>query len=380
MKRLFYFFLLFTCFQFSVTGQEPEEAVDLDALLSYDVLHNFDGGIKKGTAGMGLINMLLTIDTKKAGLWKGGTFHINMHKLFGDKPSADLIGDIQVVSNIEGETEKLLFEAWYKQQFGNFSALAGLHNFNSEFFVSSNAGLFINSSFGAGAFLSLNNYVSIYPLTTLAFVGRYDIEQFSFLTGIYNHGEDFVSESSFRLKNHLFRQGFISVAEVQLRPEGWEGEYKFGTTYRRCTDKKLLYNTLFLKENSFGVYFLGDQQLIEINSRFVNAFCQFGYNSLKYNPSPIFFSAGINMKGLFTGEVDEEIGLAFLSARLNNELDIPLQEYLYTGNESVIELSAKYKLHEKIIIHPDIQYVLNPSGNSVFNNALVGLLRLEINF
>ena len=62
-----------------------------------DVVSNFDGGIKKGTTYLGLLNVRAGFDTEAAGLWKGGQLFANVGNTHGGQPSANLVGDFQGV-------------------------------------------------------------------------------------------------------------------------------------------------------------------------------------------------------------------------------------------------------------------------------------------
>ncbi len=85
-----------------------------------------------------------------------------------------MIGDLQTASNIEAPDHFLLQEAWYEQQFadGMLSLLFGLHDLNSEFYVSDYGSLFLNSSFGIGPDMTVNVPLSIFPRAGLAVRAR----------------------------------------------------------------------------------------------------------------------------------------------------------------------------------------------------------------
>ncbi|MDQ7003187.1 MAG: carbohydrate porin, partial [Ghiorsea sp.] len=124
-------------------------------------------GLKK-TVYQSNTDLMLTIDAEKAGMWQGGTFFIYGLGNAGANPS-DYTGDLQGYTNIEAPNQWIVHEAWYEQQFadGVISILAGLHDMNSEFYVTDYGSLFLNSSFGIGPDLTGNVAASIFPKAAL---------------------------------------------------------------------------------------------------------------------------------------------------------------------------------------------------------------------
>ncbi|MDP4208123.1 MAG: carbohydrate porin [Bacteroidota bacterium] len=361
---------------------QQEAPITFNAGFVGDYINNFSGGIRQGNTSLGLINLSAELNTDKAGLWKNGKFVVHSHNVVGNHPSENLIGDVQVASNIDGYTNRFLYEFYYKHTLGKLSVLGGFHNLNEAFYASSFAGLFVNSSFGISPSLSLNNAISIFPTSTLGGIVRYDDENFSLLTGFYNYNHLFASEESFRLKNHLFNKGFYSLAEAQFRvPTGnVTGEYKLGASYRRCNDTHPEPTADCASRNNYSVYFLADQPLLKNKSgRDVGVFVQTGFSPRKDNANPLYVAGGLRLKGFLTHGKEDVLGLAFASARLNQFSESNLN-FEYLGNESIVELTLKLPVHPKINIQPDFQYIINPSGGPALSNAFVSIIRTEINF
>ena len=143
-----------------------QTAWQLNASYKGDFVTNFRGGIQTGSTYLGLADLFLHFDTEKAGLWKGGEFLIHGANSHGGEPSANLIGDLQVVSNIEAGNHTFLYECWFKQKFANVTATIGLQDLNAEFAASDVGSLFLNSSFGVHSVISDNILAPIFPLTS----------------------------------------------------------------------------------------------------------------------------------------------------------------------------------------------------------------------
>jgi porin len=384
MKRYYILGVVLILFVTNALAQDNEsEPLDFEASFLGDVVSNFNGGIKKGQTGLGLIHLSVNFNTENAGFWKGGNFYIHAHKVIGGHPSEQLVGDIQVVSNIDGLTNRFIYELWYSQKFNNFSVLAGLHNLNDVFHVSENASVYLNSSFGISPSLSLNNAISIYPVTTFGGIVRWDNDRFSVLSGVYNFGHAFAAEESFHLKNHVFDDGFFSLFEVQYRViknAATKAEFKFGASYKHCSDNHEHFTAECPEKNQYSFYFLTDYLLYNSSTgKSLAAFLQTGYSPHKYSYSPLYFGAGLNFKGLFFSKRSDEIALAFATAQINHYNSIA-SVYNYFRNESLIEFTYKIPVHKKFNIQPDFQYIFNPAGTDGVHNAFVGLLRTEINF
>lgn len=367
----------------SAAQESENEALTFEASFLGDVVSNFKGGIKEGQTGIGLIHLTANLDTEFAKLWNGGNFFIHAHHVVGGHPSEQLIGDVQVASNIDGFTNRFIYELWYSQHIRNVTLLAGLHNLNDVFHVSENASVYLNSSFGISPSLSLNNAISIYPVTTLGGVARWDTDNLSFVGGFYNFGHAFAAENQFNLNNHVFRDGFFSLFEAQYRIKSGEdtkAEFKLGATYKQCADNHDHNAEECPARSQYSVYFLTDYTLYKSSSgKSLGAFMQTGYSPRRYSYSPFYWSAGVNLKGFLFSNNTDELAIAFATARISQyNADAAMFEPF--KSESLIELTYKIPVHNRISIQPDVQYIINPAGVEGSRNAFVGLLRAEIVF
>lgn len=384
MKRFIIWGLFLVGLALHSEAQEKEnEALTFEASFLGDVVSNFKGGIKEGQTGIGLIHLTANINTDLAKLWRGGNFFIHAHHVVGGRPSEQLIGDVQVASNIDGFTNRFVYEAWYSQSIRNVTLYAGLHNLNDVFHVSEHASVYLNSSFGISPSLSLNNAISIYPVTTLGGVARWDTDNLSFVGGLYNFGHAFASENGFKLKNHVFNDGFFSLFEAQYRIKNGDetkAEFKLGTTYKQCANNHEHYTEECPGTSQYSVYFLTDYTIYKSTTgKSLAAFVQTGYSPGRYSFSPFYWGTGINLKGFLFDNNSDELAIAFATAQINRyNVDAAMFESF--KSESLLELTYKIPVYKKISIQPDLQYIINPAGVEGSRNAFVGLLRTEIVF
>ena len=126
-------------------------------------------------------------DTEKAGLWKGTFVYVNAANTHGAMPSAELLGDMQVASNIEAGNHTYIQELWIKQAFKNLELTAGLQDLNVEFAASEYGAMFLNSSFGILPIVSGNIPAPIFPLTSLGLTAKWNIlKNTTLLAAVYD--------------------------------------------------------------------------------------------------------------------------------------------------------------------------------------------------
>ena len=111
-----------------------------------DILRVVSGGLSTGTEYLDNLDVALEIDVAEA--WGAGAGTILVHGLYNNRSafSADRVGDLQVVSNIDADEAWRLFQLWYELAEANWSIRAGLYDLNSEFDVNETGSIFLNSS------------------------------------------------------------------------------------------------------------------------------------------------------------------------------------------------------------------------------------------
>ena len=332
-----------------------------------DVVSNFDGGIKKGTTYLGLLNVRAGFDTEAAGLWKGGQLFANVGNTHGGQPSANLVGDFQGVSNIEAGNLTFLYELWYKQSIGKVDITLGLQDLNADFATSEYGGLFTNSSFGIHSSIADNISSPIFPLTALGANISWKIsDTFLWESAVFDGTPDDFEVNPYNIHWKLNKnQGFLAVTEFQINESliaGKQGNYKFGAYFHEHND------TIDVEQKNRGFYFVGDQQLSDTWA----VFSQIGLSPKSLNNHNHYYSLGLNAKGLIAARPDDQFGIAIAYAGIDHSL---------VGSETTLELTYRLELNKHIYFRPDIQYVINPAGTETkLKNALVGFLRLGVNF
>jgi len=353
---------------------EESDPVEINSAIIVDNVVNASGGLSKGYTALGLLDFSVTYKPFSEGIFKNTAFFGQVVKTGGGEPSGELIGDVQVASNIEGRSSRFIYQLLIKQKIGDLNVSFGLHDLNTEFMTSSYAGEYINSSFGIFPAVSLNIPVPIFPVTSLGGIVAYNKTNFDIVAGFYNLNHEYLQEASFNLSNHTFLKGYLGVSEFRYRLPN--AEYKIGgylNNYHSAPDEDGEHPQH--GEKGQGVYFIADQQIFETAKGIqFGSFAQVGLTPGQSNYAPEYYGLGLSVENLPENYMPEFIGLAVGSVNLH-EYETT-DELASSANETVIELTMKKTLWERFTIQPDIQYILSPSG--IYDDALVGILRLQV--
>ncbi|MBO7260532.1 MAG: carbohydrate porin [Bacteroidaceae bacterium] len=326
--------------------------IAVDATFTHDVLGNVSGGLAQGVAVLDYGTLGITFNTENLGLWNGGELYINSAFTAGNEASAELIGDIQIVDNIEAGNHLYMQELWYKQQItDNISLTFGLQDYNADLMAREESGLYINSTFGTNNVIAYNVCPPIFPLSALGVRASIGITDNILLQLAAYDGEvyDFSQSNPFNLKWNISKEeGFLTAAEVGLSDKN-SGIYKLGGYYHTALEK-------------YGVYLLGEKRFERIA-----LFGQIAWAPKKHNEIYSQIDGGINLYNLFCNDREDVMGLAFTSNLLNNMIN---------SHETVVELTYKIPVYDRFYIQPDLQYVINPSGSGLnIDDAFVAMVR-----
>jgi porin len=322
---------------------------------------NYSGGPLNKTATLYHDNLDLTMsaDTGKAGLWQGGTLWVYGLRNHGNDPSAYTIGDLQTASNIGVPADQFIVnEAWYNQDFadGTVSVLAGLHNLNSEFCVSTYGTLFINSSFGIQPDISGNVPVSIFPKSGLGARLRVKPNEGVYLQAAMYDGAP-------KTREWKSANGTMSIAEAGVTDGG--SDYKIGH-WRHSAEKTYDDKTF---NGDYGYYGIIDQQLVQFDNAehsSIAVFLQYGWVPAERNTVTGYLGGGLHMHGIIPARPVDSLGLGIAQAKT------------HLNSETVYELTYRFVATDWLTVRPDFQWIQNPGGDATVSTANVGFLRFEI--
>jgi len=390
-------------------------------------LANVGGGIKTGAVGIGIFQPQINLDLQKLLGWEGDLVHIHGLVTHGPLFSANYLGNILAVSNLEAGPVARLYALWYEHNApgDRWSVRAGLMLGDSQFLQSDTASSFINNGISWPTFLAANLPASgpAYPLPApgirVRVKPRDDIMlQAAVFTGDPSGGIG--SNQPVPLPTGTvfsFSGGAFVIAEASYLPNQGKdapelpGAYRIGAWYHTSShfaDQRFDITGLSLASpqstgiplehaGDYGVYGVIDQTLYRVpgtDDQGLSAFLRAGGVPNDRNLISFYADGGLLYKGLVPGRPDDKVGVAFAYARIGNNargLDGDIGAfgnffYPVRSGEAMIEMMYQTQWTKWWTVQPEVQYIIRPGGG-VLNpgdglrpNAWVMVLRSTISF
>ncbi len=361
-----------------------EQGVQFDATFTADLSFNPSGGIRRGEAYSGLLQLGLTLDMEKLVGWTGGEIYAGAYFIDGKGLTTGEIGNLLTMSNIEATPAIRLGEVYIKQKLFDdavevkFGQLAA----DGDFATSDTAGLFVNSTFGWPGLngTDLPSGGPAYPVPT---PGAHALVKFndawSFQAGVYTGdpaGRDLKNKHN---TDFPFSPGAFAIGELIYANAGegggLPGTYKVGAWYNSMDFPDL--RTGVNRDGSYALYGVIDQtiwqgggsgdlkdpsptptQSFSVFARAVVA-PQQNRNLIDY-----YFDAGFNAKGFVPGRPDDVFGVAGAYAHISKtaqRADIDAGAPV-RSSELAFEASYQATVAPWLKVQPFAQYIVRPGG------------------
>ena len=369
--------------------------LDVELVYRADGFYNSSGGIKKGGGILGNVDLKFSVDGEKLYNLSGSKVLIHFINDHGGKPNEKRVGSVQGIDNIEVETATTkLYQAWISQDFMDekFSVLAGLHDLNSEFYVTPSAGLFIGPIYGIGGEFAVTgeNGPSIFPTTALAVRAKVQpSEKFYFQTAVYDAVAGNPEKPKGTHINLRKKDGALLVAEMGTNCDF--GNYSLGLwkyTKKFPHHMAVDVNDNPIKKISQGVYAMAEKVLCEMDENSnLTGFLRFGkangaVSEINYN-----WSGGLVYSGFIKDRNDSKIGFAVSQAGLSKQFRLAEQneDRKVPKRETIFELTVSDKLMPWLQVQPDVQYIYKPAksvdvSEKYVKNAFVIGIKTVITF
>jgi porin len=392
-----------------------------------EVWGNLTGGLRRGVVYNGLTTASLNIDLGTLVCWPGATFFISAFQIHGRGPSANLVGNQQLVSNIEATRDIKLYDLWIEQKLldDRLSIRIGQEGANDEMMITKYGALFLNSSFGFPGLpaADLPSGGPNYPLATPFARVSYQATNRITLTGAIYTGDPAppgtgdpqlrdAGGTAFRLDDDalIFGEAWYSINQ-DPNAKGLPGIYKLGVWYSssRFPDQRRDKAGLSLanpassgvpREHSggFAVYGIVDQMVWkEPDSKDggIGLFLLAMGAPQSYNLSNLYVEGGVNWKRPFHSRENDVFGfgVAYLGIspskrRFGDDvIFFSGSGSHYNKNETVLEATYLFKVSSWLALQPDAQYVINPgagipspSSQRPLKNAFVIGIRSSVQF
>jgi len=346
------------------------------------------GGADKVTTYHGNLDLTLSVDGEQALGWPGSTFFVHVLNDHGGKLN-ETVDSIQGVDNIEvADNATRLYQLWVEQRLADdrFSALVGLYDINSEFYVTDAAGVFLNPSFGIGTEIAQTgeNGPSIFPVASLGL--RLKVSptantylQLALLDGVPGD-PDHPKRTAVKLESG---DGLLWIVEggtsVDITGLGG-GKLAVGAWgYTEEVDDVLRTDGAGdpRQVRNQGAYVLFDQPLYRAGSdgaRGLDAFLRVGLADDDANAVDIGWQAGVAYTGLFAARSEDVLALGVTYAGLGD----PYRDAVRAAgdpdprDEWIVEATYRVQINEHFALQPDVQYVRH-WDRSVGHVTVIGL-------
>ena len=341
------------------------------------VLGNPVGGQKKGVQYAGLLNAYLEIDLESLLNIKSTKFIISGSWASGRSLSDEDIGNFFTASEVFSGRAVRLYQLFIESELieQTLRVAIGRMGIGDEFGTSEIFYNYVNTAInGHPISLSINDraYFSDPQASWAARIEFTPVRDLYLKAGVYNSNPE-VGEDSAHGVDFSFREGVIVVAEMgHIRNQhqyssGLFGRYAFGAFYDTREFKKLSDETK--KQNgNYSFYWMLEQMVYRENAvgdQGLTPWTSFTVSpDESINTFQFFISGGLVYKGLFPSREYDKTAFGFAYGKISE--DVPDKDY-----ELMFEITYLIQMKRWLEIQPDIQWIVNPGGNSDTPNALV---------
>lgn len=306
----------------------------------------------------GNVDLMLTLDSTKLGLWPGGTLFVYGQNGHGSGVS-DRLGALMPVSNLEEQPFTQLSELWYEQRFWSerLWLRLGKQDANRDFAAPRFPGNFVHSSFGSPPTIPMPTFPTP-GLGALAYVevahglelraGVYDaspeLESFGFADAF--EGGPFVIASA------TTQHEVLGLSDAAL--------YSAGAWYRAATPDA--------PSHTEGGYVTADVLWpVGPAKNTLQTFVRAGWASPEPSAFTLYVGGGVTYHAL---RGDDTVGLGGGHVRARDESNTS------AANESFLELFYKARFTPWFSVEPELQLLFGPGGSE--RTVLLGDVRVKI--
>ena len=326
----------------------------------------------------GHLDVAVTLDTEKLGLWPGGKFYAVGQTNHGQGIN-ELVGSTSEISNIEGKPYVQLGEFFFEQTLFNelITVRLGKQDANREFGTPRFGGNFINNNFGMLPSTPFPSYPTnglgaaliVRPLEWLAVramftEGRPQVGSFGFDSAAVPNAGHFLITSV--AATHTFGPGDRNGGTTSLGFFRQQGELPELTD---APDPRVF-------SSGIGFFFQNDERIYlhplnKDDPAGLTLITRVGWSQPDRTAMPFFAGASVAWHGLGARE-DDTVGIGFgyfTVAQQQNGTPGP-------GSEFYVEAFYKWRLTHFISLQPDLQYYRTPGGDG--QDALLVGVRLKV--
>ncbi|MGO3455438.1 MAG: carbohydrate porin [Marinomonadaceae bacterium] len=357
---------------------EVTPGLDLGVEYTQDLLSNVSGGSSQGSAGIGVGYLSADLDGRVWGGSENNKFSFSYQFTTGSSISDD-VGDLQTLDNIEAYNTSTIYSAYFEHDFEDEGSMyrIGMQDYNEVFSAIDTAAVFVNSSFGIDPTIAQIG-PSLFPITTLGAVGRWQSDSGFYITGGLFNGvsgdEDHPVGTQIKFSS---ANGILSTVEAGIIGGDTHpfkvaiGSWYSTTQYEDTSGTD--------RSNNRGYYATGELRLAGSgNSAKLNGFAQLGSAESDRNDLDGYIGAGLTLNEFSSSRPDDILGLAFASAYTSDSYRDSTSDT--NGAETAIEVTYQFAVNEYVFIQPSIQYIINPGADASTDDATILSVRGQFSF
>lgn len=380
------FFALVSVSPSALFAASPEEETKPTWNLSFgytsDYWRTLDGGLDTGDVFIGLGELVVDWEKASSGL------RSKLHLIHTDGNSfSELVGDTHVISNIEADRATRVIEAWveYAPSSDDRSIKFGLYDLNTEFDVSEVAGTLINSTFGIGIDFAQSGLSgpSIFPHTGLALRGRWRLGPRWLLQGVVIDGNpaDTHSPRKFASVHIDSDEGLLLVGELEYRTDSWRtvvGHWRYSAKFDEFSG--IADGSSRQSRRNSGTYGFVEGPIRQFDDRRLLAVLRLGTANPKFNIISSTIQAAMVLERPWLRREGESLSMGVAHARNGGPARrlAAVNGRVMLIHETVVELAWRVPISERIVLQPDLQFVLNPGAVDHGDNVWAGGVRIEV--
>jgi porin len=390
-----------------VRSKLADRGISFALLFITDPFGNVAGGRRRGASDYSLAAFGILLATDKLLGWPGGHFHIGFAENFGTQLSESYIGNgfpVQL-ADVADRHPRLTYLSYTQSLWEDrlsirlgrltLNSVAGEEFLGSQYFKAFTSvgvdlvplGLFLNAP---GAFG--------YPDTTWgARIKFAPVKRFYTMIGAYD-GDPALKQGDRHGLDFSMHGPLFFIGEAGYRRQSGanstsaSSDLKFGGYYNGGSYVTFGSGTngarLETEHGRYGLYAVGDQVLLRFGDpsqdRRLGAFGAFtAAPDQRVNKVPYFFDAGLVMYGPSRARLKDFIGFAAVYGSYSRDLrhaeeiqaTFPGVQYF----ETTLELNYGWTIRPGLLLQPDAQYIVHPSGTKTLPNALALGINIVLN-
>lgn len=353
--------------------------------------------------GLDNLDIKLSLDGEKIAGLKGSSGLLYILSNHGSKPALRSDRLPHGMDNIEtpynANTTKL-YQAWIQQTFldERLSVLAGLLDFNSEFYATESSSIFIHPTFGIGAEMAGTgqNGPSVFPTASFAIRAKASTAAGYYLQAVTldgvpgdpdnPHGTHVQFNPGDGALNVIEAALPLSVAENAHDNKLALGVWRYTARFDDILAFDINGNPVNvdaggnpLKRISHGYYAMIEKVLRYkpgSNEENIKSFVRAGKNDGDTSQFDMAWSTGLVFSGLFAGREQDQLGFAIAQER--NGAKYRAASGNTVSNERSFELTYRYQSMPGLVLQPIAQYLLNHSNDPAQDKTLWLGMRFEV--